>query len=131
MKGIDTNVLVRYLVQDDAVQSKKAAEFIESECVHNEGILINDVVMCELVWVLETFYEYSKESIVDVLDKIMLTKQFTFVNRNVLWQALRIYQKSNTDFADNYIAFLNHQHNCEYSLTFDKKAAQLCHFKLL
>jgi predicted nucleic-acid-binding protein len=131
MKGIDTNVLVRYIIQDDAKQSKMATDFIERKCSENSSLFINGIVLCELVWVLESAYEYSRENIVKVIEQILKTRQFLLDEPDILWQSLRGYKNEGADFADNYIAHLNKHKGCEYTVTFDKRAAKLNHFNLL
>ena len=68
MIGLDTNVLVRFLVQDDPAQSALAAQLVEGRCHPDSPGLINRIVLCELVWVLESCYRYSRFQIVDVLE---------------------------------------------------------------
>ncbi len=131
MKGIDTNVLVRYLVQDDPVQSKQAIRFIEEECTTETPGFINEVVFCELVWVLESAYGYERALIVKVLEKILTTRQFEIHNPEIIWQALHGYKNKTADFADHYITHLNAKQGCDYTFTFDKKASKLEHFELL
>lgn len=131
-KGIDTNVLVRYIVQDDPEQSKQATQFIQSTTSSEESLIfITGIVLCELVWVLETAYEYPKENIIQVLEKILKTRQFCIYQTEILWSCLHDYQHLNIDFADSYIAHLNAANECEYTVTFDKKAARLKYFKQL
>lgn len=129
--GIDTNVLVRYLLQDDEKQSALATQFIQKTC--DEGILIfiAGITLCELVWVLESAYEYPKKTIAEVLEKILRTKEFHFNQSEVLWNALDDYKKTSADFSDSYIGHYNRLNHCDYTLTFDKKAAKLSLFKLL
>lgn len=69
MTGLDTNVLVRYLTQDDPAQSAKAVQAIESAVERNETLFITGIVVCELVWVLEGAYGYSRTDIADALEK--------------------------------------------------------------
>ena len=78
MKGLDTNILVRYFVQDDPVQGEKATQFIEKTVAEGETCFINNIVLCELVWVLESAYDYSKEEIADLIEKILRTSMFNF-----------------------------------------------------
>ncbi len=130
--GIDTNVLIRYIVQDDPQQSQQATDFIEQACFKKEILIfISGIILCELIWVLETVYEYSKADIVMVLEKILKTRQFHIHDTKILWHCLYDYQNLNIDFSDGYIAHLNAANECEYTLTFDKKAARLNDFKLL
>jgi len=132
MKGIDTNVLIRYIVQDDPEQSQQATHFIEKTASSEESpIFITGIVLCELVWVLEAAYEYSKENILKVLEKILRTRQFCIYQPEILWNCLHDYQQLNIDFSDSYIAHLNASNECEYTVTFDKKATRLKYFKQL
>ena len=131
MKGIDTNVLARYLVQDDPVQSLKATRFIEDKSAEESLFCISGVVLCELVWVLESAYAYPRSSIVNVIESILKTKQFHILEPELLWQSLSGYKNEGADFADHYIAHLNHHEGCEYTVTFDKKAAKLKYFRSL
>ncbi len=131
MKGIDTNVLVRYIVQDDPAQSLKATHFIEKTCSEERSVFISGIVLCELVWVLESAYEYPKKLIADVLETVLMTCQFCIFQPEILWNSLQAYRNQNIDFADSYIAHLNAANECEYTITFDKKAARLKFFKLL
>ena len=94
MTGIDTNVLVRYLVQDDAEQARKATYFITNECSTDDTGLINRIVLCELVWVLETAYDYPRNAVAMALEKILRTAQFTVEDHQEAWLAFRDYQRS-------------------------------------
>ena len=70
MKAVDTNVLVRYLVQDNPAQGQKAAAFIETAAAANDQILIGNIVLCEMVWVLDSAYAYAKSEIARALENI-------------------------------------------------------------
>lgn len=131
MKGVDTNVLVRYIVQDDPQQSKLATQFMEHECTVDSPAFINGVVMCELVWVLESAYEYSRQEIAKVIEQILRTREFHIYQPEILWQSLWGYQHRGADFADHFIASINSHSGCEYTVTFDKKASKSAHFKQL
>ncbi|HEY3129264.1 MAG TPA: PIN domain-containing protein, partial [Acidobacteriota bacterium] len=76
MIGLDTNVLVRYLVQDEPRQSARARAFIVGAALRKESFFVNSIFLCELVWVLQSKYRYSKEVICDVLEKLLLAEQF-------------------------------------------------------
>jgi predicted nucleic-acid-binding protein len=131
MIGIDTNVLVRYIIQDDPKQSKEATNFIEKKCSEDSSLFISAIILCELVWVLESAYGYQREAIAQVLEQILKTRQFRLDEPEILWQSLHGYRNEGADFSDNYIAHLNKQRDCEYTITFDKGASKLHHFKLL
>jgi predicted nucleic-acid-binding protein len=130
MTGIDTNVLVRYLVQDDPDQAKSAARFIASRCSADAPGLINRIVMCELVWVLESAYGYPRDKIVLALEKILRTKQLEIEDHQEAWYSFREYQAGG-DFADAFIAAVNRRLGCDHTVTFDRKAARRSGFVVL
>lgn len=119
MIGLDTNVLVRYLVQDHPLQSKKAAAFIEKNCSHEAPAFISEIVLCELVWVLESAYGYKKDVIIQALERILMTAQFKVENKDNVWEALSAYRRSKADFSDCLIGAKNHTAGCEKTATFD------------
>jgi predicted nucleic-acid-binding protein len=119
MIGLDTNILVRYLTQDDPDQSRKATNEIEKGLSAGHMFFIADIVMCELVWVLETAYGYERREIVPVLENILRTKQFQFDNKDLLWKSLADYRTKKGDFADHLIGRAGHNAGCRETLTFD------------
>lgn len=131
MRGIDTNVLVRYVMQDEPRQSKIAAQFIEQECSAEEPAFINGVVLSEFVWVLESAYDYRRQDIGKLLELILRTRQFYIHQPDIIWQALNGYQNGLADFADNLIACLNEHNDCQDTVTFDKKASRIKQLTLL
>jgi predicted nucleic-acid-binding protein len=119
MIGLDTNILVRYITQDDPDQSRKASQEIEKGLSAGHIFYVADIVMCELVWVLETAYGYDRGEIAPVLENILRTRQFQFENKELLWQALADYQNTKGDFADHLIGRAGHKAGCRETLTFD------------
>ena len=120
MTGLDTNVLVRYLVKDDKYQSEKASDAVRKIASSGGICFINHIVLCELVWVLESAYGYPKEEIVNVIEKIFITKQFEIESKDIARQALHDYRSGNGDFADYLIGRANHASGCDTTLTFDR-----------
>lgn len=120
MKGLDTNILVRYFVQDDPEQGEKVTQFIEKTVAEGETCFINNVVLCELVWVLESAYGYSKAEITDLLEKVLKTSLFNFENKDTVWWSLREYKKSKADFSDCLISRQNKTYGCGETVSFDK-----------
>jgi len=129
--GIDTNILVRYLVQDDKIQSEKANHLLETQCTKKNPAFISGIVLCELVWVLESGYGYTRSQVANVLEHILKVRQFHLHEPDILWRALKGYQETQADFSDHYIVHLNHEYGCEKTLTFDKKASRIVHAELL
>jgi predicted nucleic-acid-binding protein len=114
--GVDTNVLVRYLTQDDAGQARRAGEVLErADSVH-----LDDIVLCELVWVLRSAYRYGKDAIVRVLDQILSTATFSFEDRGLLRVALDAYRDGGADFADYLIGLRNARAGCDHTVSLDR-----------
>lgn len=125
MIGLDSNVLVRYLTQDDPAQSGKANDLIEAVLRSGQGLYLNHVVVCETNWVLARAYDYDRVELADVLEKILSAAQFEFEDKNSLWQALAGFRQSGADFADCLIGVKNAGAGCASTLTFDKRAGTL------
>jgi predicted nucleic-acid-binding protein len=130
VKGIDTNVLVRYLVQDEPLQGRKATAFITRECSADSPGLINRILLCEMVWVLERAYQYPRSQVAQALDRILRTSQFEMEDHEEAWNALHEYQAGG-DFADALTAAVNRRLGCEYTVTFDRRAGRNSGFSLL
>jgi predicted nucleic-acid-binding protein len=131
MIGLDTNVLVRYLVQDDPGQSRKAIQVITKQCTRDDPGFINRIVLCELVWVLESAYGYSKNTIVAVLEKLLRTSQLKVEDVQAAWTAFRMYQKGKADFADCLMGTTNRLEGCETTVTLDQAASKLEGFRVI
>ena len=131
MIGLDTNVLVRYFVQDDVAQAKLATQLIELECTTQQPGLISTIVLCELVWVFESAYRYEKSLICDVMERLLITAEFEIESSIQVRAALREFQTGGADFSDCLIQHLNQARACDYTATFDRKAAKNRYGKLL
>ena len=131
MIGLDSNIVIRYLVQDDEAQTRKVNRFFEKELTPERPGYINHITLCEIAWVLKRCYGVPKPELVTILDGLLTTKQLLIENIEIAWKALRAFDAGNGDFSDALIAYSNQIHGCEYSLTFDKKAAKLEPMKLL
>ncbi len=131
MIGIDTNVLVRYIVQDDPSQSQKAGHYLEANCNTTHPGFINSLVLCELVWVLKRAYKYNKTVIAEVIENILCTSELLVENSSAAWDALRAYKSGSADFPDYLIGEINSSKDCEFTITFDKKTTGSKHFQIL
>lgn len=125
MIGIDTNVIIRYLVQDDKAQARRASHLMERELTPQSPGFINLTTLCEIVWVLCRSYKVDKTSQIQILDGLLTTKQLVVEDVAVAWKALRAYEVGNADFSDAIIAQVNAKYGCEKTVTFDKKAGKL------
>lgn len=130
MIGLDTNVLVRYVAQDDTIQSPKATALIESLTVETPGY-VSLVSVVELTWVLTGCYAATKNEICEVLETVLRTKELIVAQAETVWKALRQFRDNNADFAGCLIACSSAEAGCDHTLTFDKGAAKGCGMRLL
>ena len=131
MTGIDTNVLVRYLVWDDEQQARKAERYIEQAIKTDKKCFINLVVLCELVWVLEAAYKFKRDEISRVIDMMLKTKQFEIEKRDVVKRALKEYKEGRADFADYLIGLVNSEYGCNTTVTLDRKLRNKVYFQVI
>ncbi|HEY6212143.1 MAG TPA: type II toxin-antitoxin system VapC family toxin [Vicinamibacterales bacterium] len=131
MIGLDTYVLVRYLTQDDAAQSRKAAAVIDDATTGGERCVIGPVVLCELLWVLRDAYDIPKDQLVEVLDRILDTRQFDVVDRARVREAVEAYRTGRADFADYLIGAVNMAAGCTETVTFDRHLRGAIGFRVL
>ena len=130
MIGIDTNILFRYFTQDNLEQAQIVEQLIDSYATSFNSLFVNNIVMCELVWVLERGYKYSKEEVSKVIKQMLSTEEFAFENQELLWLALSQYNQNKLDFSDALIGELNKKFGCSETLTFDRAAIKANNFKL-
>ncbi len=131
MIGLDTNVLVRYIVEDDLAQEKLARHVIEERCSVSDPAFVNPVVLCELTWVLRRAYGCSRGQIAAVLLNLLLTETILVEHHETAWQAYCDYVECTAEYADCLISRMNGAKGCATTLTFDKKAAALPNTDLL
>lgn len=124
MRGLDTNVLVRYLIWDDPDQAGRAADLIESAAEEGEPLFIGPLVMCELVWVLEGAYGLDRGEVLDTVEAILRTAQFELGDKDVLWLALGDARRGPADFADYVIGRRAKAAGAEHTVTFDGAVAE-------
>jgi predicted nucleic-acid-binding protein len=123
--------VIRYLVQADKKQSTAAARFIEKSLTTEAPGFINHIYLCEIVWVLQRCYGVTKPQVREIIEGLLTTRQFNVENVEVTWKALRAFDANDVDFCDALIGQLNIRSGCEYTITFDKKAASVTGFDLL
>lgn len=131
MIGIDTNILVRYIVQDDKAQSRLATSVLEGKLDEKNQGLVSTVVLCELVWVLRRAYGYRKEQVMEVLRLLMSSADLMVDRVDDAWRALREYENGSADFSDYYIGQMNRTLQAKTTYTLDRKAGIGTHFTLL
>lgn len=124
MIGIDTNVLLRYLAQDDPRQSAVASRFIKSLRPDAQGHIAL-LTVAELVWVLKSRYRATAAELSGTLVQLLSDDRFVVQGRQALWLALDIVERSSVDLADALIAFVNLEQGCSHTVTFDRGALRI------
>lgn len=124
MLGIDTNVLVRLLVADDAAQTRKARQLIERCVSRNEAVLISIPVLVEAEWVLRSRYGLAKDEIIASFRAMLSATELTFEDEGAVEEAVYQWHEGAVGFADCLIAAHNRRLGCVATATFDAKAAR-------
>ena len=119
MKALDTNVLVRYLTQDDPEQAAISTKVIEEAAAKEEKLFLHPLIFCELIWVLESAYGFPKADILRVLERILRTAGFEIHEKDLLWLALADYRSGKGDFSDYYLGRANERAGAKVTLSFD------------
>lgn len=117
----DTNFLLRYYLDDVPVQAKKARSMIEAAIKGDLELVTDLVVICEMVWVMDSYYELDRQSIVEKINNLYQTPGITVINGEVLPSALISYIEKNVDFTDAVIASSAISNGISYIASFDKK----------
>lgn len=131
MTGLDTHVLVRYLTQDDPIQTRRANAVIAAAVARGEPCSIAAVVLCELVWVLREAYRLDKGTVVATLERVLNTAQFVVERADLARRALDDFRRGGGDFADYLIGWVNRQSGCSATATFDRALRSSSLFRVL
>jgi len=129
--GIDSNVLVRYVVQDDPVQSPKAAQLIESILTEENPGFVSIVTLVETVWVLKRPLRLTDAKIAGVLRVILRIESLVVEHEREVFAAMILLAEGRSSFSDALIGKLASRAGCTHTLTFDKRASRLDGFELL
>lgn len=124
MIGLDTNVLIRYIVRDDPRQTEAASRLIETRCTPENPGLINPVVLCEIVWVLTRGYGYDRITTARVIHRILSVREIQVNRAELAWKALRLFELGKADFSDYLIGLTNQREKADTTFTFDLRAAE-------
>ena len=131
MIGLDTNVLVRYLAQDDARQAALANRLIDNELSASRPGFISLVVLAELCWVLKRLYGASGAELIKTVKDLLGLPQCHVERREVVQGAIGRAKSARAGFIDALIAETAAADGCLHTLTFDKVAARTVGMKLL
>jgi predicted nucleic-acid-binding protein len=131
MIGLDTNVLIRYLTQDDKVHSAKATQIIERRLTPKNPGFVSVVAMVEIVWVLDRAYSLTTEEISTAVERLLQVEVLVIENEQEVFTAMVALKQGRGSFSDALIAQLGVRAGCTRTLTFDQKALRLSGFELV
>lgn len=132
MKGIDTNILVRFLLGDDKLQAKLVYDLFKKTEAAKEDLFVSTLVVLELVWVLESVYGIKRKLILDAIQDLLLLPILTFEKHSALQDFLNLARQATAaDLSDLLIAMIAQDSGCATVITFDKKAARSPCFELV
>ena len=131
MTGLDTNVLVRFLTQDDPIQSPRAGRIIEHQLTERNPGFISLTTMFETAWVLEKVYKLSDQEVADAIRSILQIETLFIQNEQEVYTAAHALRTGRGSFADALIGALGTWAGCASTLTFDRKASRLQGFELI
>lgn len=131
MPALDTNVLVRYIVQDDAAQAAAARRLIKRCIADGSTLFVPVTVVLELEWVLRSSFEFGKDDVLMTLSSLFSAAELTFESERALEIALQLFRKGLADFADCLHVALATQAGDQPLWTFDKGAAKVIGAQLL
>ncbi len=130
MRGLDTNLLVRYVTDDDVAQAAVVRAFFRDVEARVERLHVSCIVLCELCWTLRG-YGYVRKDIAAVLARILATRLFDVQDSDLVRYALEEYRQGRGDFADYLIGWQNRRAGCTDTVTFDGKLKKASGFTFL
>lgn len=131
MVSLDTNVLIRFIVQDDAAQFRLAAGLIHNAKASGQRAIVTMLVVLECEWVLRSAYKYSKIQILSALGTLRQAGEVRVEEHPVLENALEMWEQSTANFANCLILAHSRALGCSTMVTFDKRASKLGNCTLL
>jgi predicted nucleic-acid-binding protein len=131
MIGLDTNILVRYLTQDDPIQSAKANDIFEHRLTQRNRGYVSTIAMVETVWVLDRAYGLTAQEIARAVEQMLQAEVLEVANEQQVFSAMITLKRGLGSFSDALIAELGLRAGCIRTLTFDQKASRLPGFQLV
>lgn len=125
MLGIDTNVLVRFLVRDDEAQFERARKLIRREVAAGRRVFVNQLVLMETEWVLRSRYVVPKNQIIAAISGLLDATDVQFEDEPTVEEALFMWKDATADFTDCMIGAKNRRLGCRATASFDMKASKL------
>ena len=131
MVPLDTNVVLRYLLQDDPKQTRQANQIIDRQLSEQNRGFLSLVTVLEIVWVLRSLLKQNPSEIATHLENLLTADSFEIQNEQQVFEAVFALKRGTGEFEDALIGALNAWTGCSHTLTFDRKAARLPHFQAI
>lgn len=131
MIGIDTNVLVRFFVQDDPAQGAVARRFILTDLTPANPGHVSLVALAEMAWVLRSRYRVPREEVMSAIEALLVAANVRVQDADAVWLALDEIQQTRADVSDALISAVDCLHGCSHTVTFDDRATRIPAMRLL
>lgn len=131
MKGIDTNILIRFLMGDDEAQAKKVYAIFKQTEEDKSELFVSLLVVLEMIWVLSSVYKITREDILESISELLLMPILKFEHLPVLQRFAREASNNKYDLSDLLIAYSAREKGCDVVITFDKKVSKADFFELV
>jgi predicted nucleic-acid-binding protein len=125
MLGIDTNVVIRLVISDDAEQTRRARKLVDQSLSRDEPVLVSLMVLLESEWVLRSRYGFNSESLLSIFRALLEARELSFEDEPALEEALFRWKDNACGFSDCLITAHNRQMECRATATFDREAGRL------
>jgi predicted nucleic-acid-binding protein len=131
MKSLDTNIIIRFLVNDDVKQGEKVKTLFQKAEENNNVFFVTTPVVLEVLYVLDSVYEYSRKEILNALESLLMMSLLVFDNADAIQKFITSAEKNKIELEDLLIGILAREAGCQATITFDKKASKSELFELL
>ncbi|MGE3295631.1 MAG: PIN domain-containing protein [Geminicoccaceae bacterium] len=128
MIGVDTNVLLRLLLDDDADQARRARALVAAAAEAHEPVFVNRAVLCETLWVLGRGYRFDRNQIARAVELLLAAPALRLEDHAAVDEALTVFRAGTLGFVDALIGVLNRRAGCATTYTFDRRAAEAGEF---
>jgi predicted nucleic-acid-binding protein len=131
VRGVDTNVLVRYLTNDDTSQAELAERFLDQCRQDGELVFIPILVLCELIWVLDRTFGRNKPVLIEVVENLLATDIFRLEQESTVRRSLEHFRQGKAGFSDYMIGEINREEGCQDPVSFDRALRAASGFQIL
>lgn len=125
MIGVDTNVLLRYVAQDEPAQAAVVRRFVERQLSPDRPGFVSLITLAEVLWVLARHFDATRAEQIVFVSELLDDPRFVVQDSSAVWLALEAAEATTIDLPDALIAFVGEHHGCTHTVTFDRRATHL------